>query len=48
MTEEVSQPVDLWSVLEEAEETVETWPEWQQQYEADVYYDSSQPGTTTG
>ena len=39
MTEEVSQPVDLWSVLEEAEETVDTWPEWQRQYEADVHWE---------
>jgi hypothetical protein len=44
MTEEVSQPdgvVDLWSVLEEAEETVDAWPEWQRQYEADVHYEDA-------
>ena len=37
MAEEDSQPVDLWGVLDEAEETVEKWPAWQQRYEADVY-----------
>jgi hypothetical protein len=37
--EEVPQPVDLWSVLEEAEETVDRWPEWQQRYDADVHYE---------
>jgi len=38
--EEVPQPVvDLWSILEEAEATVERWPEWQQRYEADVHYE---------
>jgi hypothetical protein len=35
MADEV-QPVDWWGVLEEAEQTVEQWPEWQQQYEVDV------------
>jgi hypothetical protein len=34
---EVPQPIDLWSVLDEAEQTVEHWPEWQQRYDADVY-----------
>jgi hypothetical protein len=34
---EPPQPVDLWSVLDEAEHTVEHWPAWQQAYEADVY-----------
>ena len=32
MAGEDSQPVDLWEVLDEAEETVETWPSWQQQH----------------
>ncbi|HEY0160723.1 MAG TPA: hypothetical protein VGF28_25785 [Thermoanaerobaculia bacterium] len=41
MTAEAPQPVDLWSVLEEAEETVDAWPEWQQQYEADVHYEEA-------
>lgn len=30
-------PSDFWSLLEEAEETVVRWPEWQQRYEVDVY-----------
>jgi hypothetical protein len=29
--------VDLWSVLEDAETTVEGWPEWQRDVEADCY-----------
>jgi hypothetical protein len=36
MAEENPQPVDLWEVLDEAVETVEKWPSWQQQYDADV------------
>jgi hypothetical protein len=39
MADEV-QPVDWWGVLEEAEETVEQWPEWQRQYEVDVNTDT--------
>jgi hypothetical protein len=39
MAEEDSPPVDLWEVLDEAKETVEKWPAWQQRYEADVYHD---------
>ena len=31
-----SQSVDFWSELEEAHQTVEQWPDWQQRYEADV------------
>lgn len=31
--------VDFWAMLEEAEQTVGAWPEWQQRYEADVYYE---------
>ncbi len=34
-----SQSVDFWSELEEAHQTVEQWPEWQQRYEADVNAD---------
>ena len=37
MAEEDPQPVDLWEVLDEAEESVEKWPAWQQRYEADVF-----------
>ena len=37
MAEEDPQPVDLFEVLEEAEETVEAWPAWQQRYDADIY-----------
>ena len=41
MAAEDPQPVDLWDVLDEAEATVETWPAWQQRYEADVFQESS-------
>lgn len=37
MVEEATLPVDFWSVLDEAQETVEAWPEWQRRYDADVY-----------
>lgn len=37
MPDEASQPVDLWSLLDEAEEIVEQWPSWQQRYAVDVY-----------
>ena len=37
MAGEGAEPVDLWSVLEDAETTVEQWPAWQQRYEADVH-----------
>lgn len=40
MADEGSEPVDIWDVLEEAEQTVEGWPDWQQRYEGDVYYDA--------
>jgi hypothetical protein len=36
MADEAPQSVDFWSELEEAHQTVEQWPDWQQQYEADV------------
>jgi hypothetical protein len=39
MADEGSERIDLWGVMEEAEQTVERWPDWQQRYEADVYYD---------
>jgi hypothetical protein len=32
---------DFWTVLEEAEQTVAVWPEWQRRYVADVFYDGS-------
>ena len=35
--EDAAQDVDLWSVIDEAEETVEQWPSWQKQHDADVY-----------
>jgi len=38
-----SQSVDFWSELEEAHQTVEQWPEWQQRYEADVNADHGRP-----
>lgn len=37
MAEEVPQPIDFWSVLDEAQQTVEAWPAWQQRYDVDVY-----------
>jgi hypothetical protein len=43
MTEEVPQPVDFWDVLDEAEQTVESWPSWQQRYDADVYGGEAMP-----
>ena len=32
-----SQSIDFWDVLNEAEETVERWPAWQQRVEGDVF-----------
>jgi hypothetical protein len=29
--------VDFWEVLDEAEQMVDAWPEWQRRYDADVY-----------
>lgn len=37
----MSEAVDWWGVLEEAEQTVEQWPSWQQRYDADVFYGGS-------
>ena len=37
MADEAPQSVDFWSELEEAQQTVEQWPDWQQRYEADVH-----------
>ena len=34
-----AESIDFWDVLDEAEQTVEKWPAWQQDVEADVYYD---------
>jgi hypothetical protein len=39
MADEGSEPVDIWGVLEEAEQTVEGWPAWLRRYDADVYYE---------
>jgi hypothetical protein len=39
MAEDAPPPIDFWTVLDEAESTVETWPDWQQRVEADVYYE---------
>lgn len=46
MADEVPESVDLWDVLEEAEQTVRRWPSWQQQYDADIYYDEDSAGET--
>jgi len=43
MAAEGSEPIDFWDVLDEAEETVERWPRWQQQVEADVFYEDDPP-----
>jgi hypothetical protein len=43
MSDEAPESVDLWDVLEEAEQTVQRWPPWQRQYEADIYYDEDAP-----
>ena len=37
------EPVDFWTVLEDANATVAQWPEWQQQYQADVFYEEAAP-----
>ena len=47
MADEAPQSVDLWDVLDEAEQTVERWPSWQRQYDADVYYDEDSPATAS-
>ena len=41
MAEEAPKSVDFWSELEEAHQTVEQWPDWQQRYEADVHAEDS-------
>ena len=43
MSDEAPDTVDLWDVLDEADEAVRRWPAWQQRYEADVYYDEDAP-----
>ena len=43
MAEEGSETIDFWGVLEEAEQTVEGWPSWQRQYEADVFREENPP-----
>lgn len=40
---EMTQSVDIWNELEEASDAVETWPQWQRQYEADVYHEVASP-----
>lgn len=42
-----SQSVDFWSELEEAHQTVEQWPDWQQRYEADVNAEGPEPRKST-
>ena len=37
MAGEAPQAGDFWELLDEAEQTVERWPDWQQRYEADVF-----------
>jgi hypothetical protein len=37
MTNGASRPIDFWDVLDEAEETVERWPAWQQRVAGDVF-----------
>ena len=39
MADEVPQSIDFWSELQEAQQTVENWPAWQQRYDADVNYE---------
>ena len=34
--------IDFWDVLDDAEQTVERWPSWQHDVEADVFYDEKQ------
>jgi hypothetical protein len=39
MPDEVPQSDDFWNELEDAEQSVEKWPPWQQRYEADIHYE---------
>jgi hypothetical protein len=48
MADEAPQPVDFWSVLDEAQQTVEGWPLWQQRYDADVYAEDHRHGDERG
>lgn len=41
MADETPKSTDLWAVLDDATQAVESWPAWKQKYEADVYYDAS-------
>ena len=43
MADEAPQSVDFWSELEEAQQTVEQWPDWQQRYDADVHGEGPVP-----
>lgn len=37
MADEAPETVDLWGVLDEAEQTVEGWEAWRREYDADVW-----------
>jgi len=39
MANDSFESVDFWAVLDEAELTVESWPAWQQRYQADIHYE---------
>lgn len=43
MADEGTESVDFWVELEEAEQTVERWPPWQQRYDADLHYEQDPP-----
>lgn len=49
MAEEASKAgvVDFWGELEEAEQTVEDWPAWQQRYDADPNYEDTSKSPVT-
>lgn len=37
MAREEIDDIEFWDVLEDAEQTVERWPLWQQRHQADIY-----------
>jgi len=39
--------IDFWDVLDDAEQTVERWPAWQREVEADVYYEDEKHSCAT-
>ena len=41
MADDSYECLDFWAVLDEAEQTVNGWPAWQQRYDADIYYEVS-------